>query len=134
MTDTAKVEPKRKRRWLQFSLRTLLIGVTLLALVPCGYIGWQAKIVRERIALLTWLEKRKPIDAPLITPDWDIAQNENNRWDVQFNDDDLPWWRRLLGDHEVTSIRFPRLATEEEIARVRAAFPESSILPYGLYG
>ena len=27
--------PKRKRRWFQFSLRTLMIGVTLLA-VPLG--------------------------------------------------------------------------------------------------
>jgi hypothetical protein len=43
--------PKRKRRWLQFSLRSLLIGVALLA-IPCGYVGWQAKIVRERKAYL----------------------------------------------------------------------------------
>ncbi len=31
----------------QFRLRTLMIVVTLLA-VPLGYVGWQAKIVRER--------------------------------------------------------------------------------------
>jgi hypothetical protein len=30
--------PKRKRRWFQFSLRSLMIGVTLLAVV-CGYVG-----------------------------------------------------------------------------------------------
>jgi hypothetical protein len=40
--------PKRKRRWFQFSLRTLMIGVTLLAMV-CGYVGRQTKIVRERM-------------------------------------------------------------------------------------
>ena len=34
-------------RWFQFSLRTLMVAVTLLA-VPLGYVGWQAKIVRER--------------------------------------------------------------------------------------
>jgi hypothetical protein len=51
-TEPSKAEPpKRKRRWFQFSLRTLLIGVTLLA-VPLGYVGWQAKIVRERGAFL----------------------------------------------------------------------------------
>jgi hypothetical protein len=44
------VIPKRRQRWLQFSLRTLLIVVTLVA-VPMGYVGWQAKIVRERKAL-----------------------------------------------------------------------------------
>jgi hypothetical protein len=43
--------PKRKRRWFQFSLRTVLIVVTLLA-VPLAYVGWQAKIVRERRWLL----------------------------------------------------------------------------------
>jgi hypothetical protein len=38
----------------QFSLRTLLIGVTLLAIVCdfCGYIGRQAEIVNERKVLL----------------------------------------------------------------------------------
>ena len=50
--DPPKAEPpKRKRRWFQFSLRSLMIGVTLLA-VPCAYVGWQAKIVRERRAML----------------------------------------------------------------------------------
>jgi hypothetical protein len=39
-------EPPKRRRF-QFRLRTLLIGVTLLA-VPLGYVGWQVKIVRER--------------------------------------------------------------------------------------
>jgi hypothetical protein len=32
-TEPSKAEPpKRKRRWIQFSLRTLMIGVTLLAI------------------------------------------------------------------------------------------------------
>jgi hypothetical protein len=36
-TDLTKADPpKRKRRWFQFSLRTLMIGVTLLAVLP----GW----------------------------------------------------------------------------------------------
>ncbi len=41
--------PKRKRRRFQFRLRTLLIGVTLLA-IPCAYIGRQASIVRAQPA------------------------------------------------------------------------------------
>ncbi len=45
-----ETEPKRKRRWFQFSLRTLMIGVTLLA-VPLGYVGWQAKIAKRRMAM-----------------------------------------------------------------------------------
>ena len=47
-TEPTKVAlPSAKRRWFQFSMRTLLIVVTLLA-VACAYVGWQAKIVRER--------------------------------------------------------------------------------------
>ncbi|HEV2972726.1 MAG TPA: hypothetical protein VGY55_22350 [Pirellulales bacterium] len=42
--------PKRKRRRFQFSLRSLLVGVTLLA-VPLGFVGRQIKIVREREAI-----------------------------------------------------------------------------------
>jgi hypothetical protein len=42
-------QPSPRRR-IQFRLRTLLIVVTLFALIPCGYVGWQAKIVRERKA------------------------------------------------------------------------------------
>jgi hypothetical protein len=45
--EPPKAEPKRRRRWLQFSLRTLLIVVMLLA-VACWYVTGQTKIVKER--------------------------------------------------------------------------------------
>jgi hypothetical protein len=35
---TIAAPPKRKRRWFQFSLRTLLLGVTLVA-AACGYLA-----------------------------------------------------------------------------------------------
>ncbi len=38
--------PNRKRRWCQFSLRTLLIGVTLLS----AWFGWQLHVERQRKA------------------------------------------------------------------------------------
>ena len=52
--DNVAMDPemlKGKRRSYQFSLRTLLTAVALLA-VPCGYFSWQAKIVAERRRLL----------------------------------------------------------------------------------
>ena len=56
-TEPPKAEPpKLKRRWYQFSLRALMIVVTLVAAV-CGYVGWQATIVRERDAMLARIEK-----------------------------------------------------------------------------
>ena len=42
--------PNRKRRWFQFSLRTLMIGVTIFCVVMGGYAAREAKIVRERRA------------------------------------------------------------------------------------
>ena len=32
--------PKRKRRWFQFSLRSLLIVVVIVA-IPCAWLGWK---------------------------------------------------------------------------------------------
>ena len=55
--------PKRKRRWFQFSLRTLLIAVTVLAVV-CGYAAWQAKIVHERKALLLEIVRKNGLFYP----------------------------------------------------------------------
>ncbi len=43
-------QPSPRRRF-QFRLRTLMIVVAVVA-IPCAYVGWQAKIVRERRALL----------------------------------------------------------------------------------
>jgi hypothetical protein len=45
-----KAEPKRKRRWFQFSLRSLMIVATLLA-IPCAYVSWQAEIAKRRMAM-----------------------------------------------------------------------------------
>jgi hypothetical protein len=45
-------QPSPRRRF-QFRLRTLMIGVTLLAVVcVCDYVAHEAEIVRERKALL----------------------------------------------------------------------------------
>jgi hypothetical protein len=48
-TEPPKADsPKRKRRWFQFSLRTLMIVVTLVA-VLCGTVTW---IIRDRQRLI----------------------------------------------------------------------------------
>ena len=82
--------PKRKRRRFQFRLRTLLIGVTLLA-VPCGYVGWQAKIVRARI---NEVENRfsENLDLGLCIDGY------------SYEIPGTPWFRRLLGDVTVYQI------------------------------
>jgi hypothetical protein len=53
--DTEKTA-KPRRRWLRFSLRTLLIVVTVLS-VPLGWIGWRLEQVRREQATITSIEK-----------------------------------------------------------------------------
>jgi hypothetical protein len=94
--------PKRKRRWLQFSLRTLMIAVALLA-VPLGYVGWQAKIVRERNAYLRnhgWKEG-----------DWSR----------------LSALRRWLGDFPAEIVWIPTTANVSERKLVVSLFPEARV-------
>jgi hypothetical protein len=54
-------------RRFQFRLRTLLIVVTLLG-VACAYVGWQAKIVRQRAVMLNWLQERTPLKNVVYQP------------------------------------------------------------------
>ena len=53
--DTEKTA-KPRRRWLRFSLRTLLIVVTVLS-VPLGWIGWKRGQGRSVRATITWVEE-----------------------------------------------------------------------------
>jgi hypothetical protein len=98
--------PKRKRRWFQYSVRTLMIVVTLLA-VGSGYVGWQAKIVRERDALS---EKR---DGVFMV--------------IAVDDTEVPLVRRMLGDHQYMAVLFDDAPPEAILRRYRAAFPEAEV-------
>jgi hypothetical protein len=111
---------KRKRRWFQFSLRTLMIVVTLLA-VPLGYVGWQSKIVRNRNA---WKSNRPAADPPYSTyaatfvvlrGDPDQKPNRMRRW---------------LGDEANETIALPTTATDEDIRKAIVLFPEAEVIFY----
>jgi hypothetical protein len=110
MTDSS-----HPRRRFQFRLRTLFIGVTLLA-VPLGYVGWQVKIVRERKAII---EGNELIGA--------MAIDASGRDKVAPGRPDIPWIRRLLGDQDYLNIFAPRSATDEDIERFRSVFPEAEV-------
>jgi hypothetical protein len=107
-TEPPKADPpKRKRRRFQFSLRTLMIAVTLLA-VPFAYVGWQATIVRERKA---WKDN----------PKFYVEMGQQ----VPSN---LPWIRRLLGDSDCSWIIADDSVSDAELDACRAAFPGVSVL------
>jgi hypothetical protein len=105
-TTNRPMAVKFKHRRFQFRLRTLMIGVTLLA-VPCAYVGWQAKIVRERDAMRLDLK-----DHGFVT----------------FDDPKLvPIVRRWLGDEGYSTILVPRGTSADYIAKIKAIFPESTV-------
>lgn len=92
---------------LQFRLRTLMITVTLLAL-PLGYVGWQAKIVRERKA---------------------FRDSQSGKWsEGDGSNGGLSWLRRQLGDEPVAIVGLPIDSSKELRAQAAALFPEARIM------
>ncbi|HEV3415512.1 MAG TPA: hypothetical protein VG056_01810 [Pirellulales bacterium] len=103
------------RRRFQFSVRTLLIGVTMFCVVVGGFVGRQASIVRERRA---WM-KRITDRGGVIDTDWPNATPL------------IPWYRRLLGDQTVFWIMPYRqlgdYPNNNEIDEIQEIFPEAGI-------
>ncbi len=101
---------------LQFGLPTLMIVVTLLA-VALGYVGWQAKIVREREAYLK-----------ANAHDWQrgthITISEGNR-------DKAPSGiRTWLGDKPQEWVFFEYGKSSGDVQYVAALFPEADVMSW----
>ena len=124
--EPTKAEPpKRKRRWFQFSLRTLMIVVSLLA-VPLGYVGWQAKIVRERRCALSAITES---GGHIWTREGYCSSTEPGAGRMPPDEwpSEVPWLRRLLGDEHVASIQLAWDVSVAERIRIEALFPEATV-------
>jgi hypothetical protein len=137
-----------KRRWFQFSLRTLLIGVTLFA-AACGYVAHEAHIVRER---QTWIADPEPTERELkFQKAWlesdknDIEPRHGSHFEGEEQIKSLPetakvltdgrsrdsgpsFIRRWLGDKRYDQIAVIAPANDDEIRRAVELFPESLII------
>jgi hypothetical protein len=104
-----------KTRWLRYSIRTLLTGVTML----CIWLGWQVRIVQERKAVKQFvLERRGEFDAVFF-----VAAHPS---EGPVTPSIVRGW---LGD----AIHYRIYAfdlTEEEFERVSRAFPEANVTVY----
>jgi hypothetical protein len=98
----ATTEPKR--RWYQFRLRTVLVGVVLLS-IPLAYVGRQAKQVAQRKAMLKWIVDRGGTIFHL------------------NNETKPPMLLRLLGE-DGYCIGLPEDLSPEERAQIAELFPD----------
>jgi hypothetical protein len=107
--------PKRKRRWYQFSLRTLMIAVTLLA-VPCAYVGWQAKVVSERKNAIrrfaNGVQSADEMPPDQLRPDRDYS---------------ISFVRRWMGDEPFYEILYSPNESVDKIPHLRDLFPEAIV-------
>jgi hypothetical protein len=107
----------RKRR-VQYRLRTLMIVVTFLA-VACAYVGWQAKVVRERNA---WLEMHQQEYFPFSGPWGVIFQGDRAQSPSRF--------RLLIGDTPQLRIIVSKTASRADKELAASLFPEADVLDW----
>jgi hypothetical protein len=97
--------PKRNRRWFQFRLRTLLIGVTLLCLTS-GYVARQAQIVKDR----------------------ETFRDAHVRFWQENDENSVPWLRRQFGDTTYNIITLRRESSKELRRHAAGLFPEATMM------
>jgi hypothetical protein len=109
-----------KPRWLTYSVRTLLLAVTII----CLWLGHEWRIVQERKAVRDLLQTPAvqmktiylyPANVTI------IPLRPRGKSAVP-----LTWIRQLMGDVQMPAINCSGL-TEKEVERVNRAFPESQL-------
>jgi hypothetical protein len=106
-----------KRRWFRFSLRTLLVVVTVLGSV-LGWVTWNLNWIRERHATMTWYK-----------------QNGCGPVNVFQDGTKAPWSIRILGEPGYGTIlldvklnRIPTADDQRVKRQVELLFPESTVI------
>jgi hypothetical protein len=97
------------RRWFQFSLGTLFVLMTVLAI----WLAWELMFIRERQA---WL-RRYPL----------LVDSEMLR-SIPPRTSRIPWWRTLLSDEPVPLIAELDIWDDNDRKYVAELFPEAEIV------
>lgn len=115
----------KRRPWFSFSLRSLLVVVTLV----CIWLAWEMSIVRQRKQELTAL--RTSYAAEITTAaDWPKRQAPGSI-NATIPPARIFFFRRWLGDEAIQEIwYYPHTGrfTDDEVARLARLFPEAKLV------
>jgi hypothetical protein len=99
----------------------MFVMVTLFSV----WLGWQAWVVRERLAMRKWLDENGGSAGPPMR----LVEDREPFVFAQVNT--LPFWRRWLGDGSISSVTFPVFPVPSEhvehFERAKRLFPEAKI-------
>ena len=109
-----------RRRWTRFTLRTLFVVVTLLA-VPLGYAARELGIARDRLELIGLINNS--LDGAY-TPGPGATDFDFDRSKMS-----LSYLRTISGDRYMYAFWLPTSATEDNRRRFIEAFPEAFVAP-----
>ena len=106
-SDSNAVRPRR--RWLSFTLRSMLIAVAVVAVV----LAWPLHVVRTRQAILTMVHERN--GRAVRFPFWTKEEIERDGCGVAAvsmiaisrSYPTMPFWRRWLGDQLIGAFELP---------------------------
>src|SRR5437868_3353725 len=107
----------------RYSLRTLLLFVAILA-IPLGWLGWQAKIVRERRATIDEIVAA----GGQVTRKADLKYMGGQSQVVEVQPP--PWYRGMFGDEAIAIIQLTSRNTSG-VAEIEGLFPESLVYNLG---
>ena len=129
--------PKRKRRWFQFSLRSLLIFVVIVA-IAAWYVRSEANFVNQRKELASYLAAQNGAGFSGVTFASDVTQHWRRlKLNIRFRcgsktyDPPFPrvsFLREWLGDDFALTVRIYGRRPKDFMKRIEAAFPEAEII------
>ena|SRR5215211_8235772 len=103
------MEEKPKRRWLRYSVRTLLVAVTIF----CVWLGYTLNWIHARHQFLNSLETARY-----------IRDGEHPSY---FAINTAPWSLRVFGETGVRKISCREEPAHKTISRARSLFPEAEL-------
>ena len=113
--------PKRKRRWFQFSLRTMMIVVAVTA-VACAYLAHEAHAVQQRKSLRQWIEEGGGTC---------VANDLGSHIPPGSKIEEPSLIRQWLGDQIVGTVFLPRKTSDQDLQRIKTWFPGAGLIPPG---